>query len=117
MVLALGAVSAVDAAPATAAAERCAMDLEVLPSFLLENDAGAKDELQQFGQAHFDAALSQARTEAGTVADAEACARALNRYLRSYRSGHLSIKTLPTASAPAPARVRARRRVPRARPR
>lgn len=104
IVLALGAVTGAAAAPATAAADRCTTDLEALPSFLLENDAGAKDELRQFGQAHFDAALSRARAEAGRVADAEACARVLNRYLRGYRSGHLSIRTLPAAgAAPAPA--------------
>ena len=102
IVLALGAVTEVDAAPANAVADRCVMDLEALPSFLLENDAGAKDELQQLGQAHFDAALRQARTEAGAVTDGEACAHALNRYLRSYRAGHLSIKTLATAT-PSPA--------------
>jgi Peptidase family S41 len=96
--LALGSVVEVDAAPADADADRCVMDLETLPSFLLENDAGAKDEMRQFGPAHFAAALSEARAEASTVADAQACANVLKRYLRSYRSGHLSIKTLAAAT-------------------
>jgi len=71
--------------------EQCATDLEAIPGFLLENDTGAKDELAQWGQAHFDTALAKAREDAAQAQDAEACNKALNAYLKAWRKGHLQL--------------------------
>jgi len=94
-------------AHAATVAEECAIDLEAIPGFLLENDAGAKDELAQWGQAHFDAALTQARADVARVQDQEACRIALNAYLKAWRKGHLlvsnrspAMSTLSPVSAP-----------------
>lgn len=41
--------------------EECVVELKAIPGFLLENDTDAKAEMAQWGQAHFDAAMAQAR--------------------------------------------------------
>lgn len=70
-------------------------DLTVIPGFLLENDAGAKDHLAQFGQKHFDDALAEAKVAALQVADADGCEQVLNQYLRAWRKGHLAAAPRP----------------------
>jgi hypothetical protein len=94
-------------AHAATVAEECAIDLEAIPGFLQANDAGATDELAQWGQAHFDAALSKARDDVAHVQDQEACRIALNAYLKAWRKGHLlvtnrspAMSTLSPVSAP-----------------
>ncbi|HVW06984.1 MAG TPA: S41 family peptidase [Bryobacteraceae bacterium] len=76
----------------------CIADLESLPGFLLENDAGARDHLAQFGQKHFDDALAEARTAASQIRGNASCAPVLNKYLRAWRRGHLSVEDIPGAS-------------------
>jgi hypothetical protein len=84
-------LSAANASAATAP-EQCRTDLESIPAFLLANDTGAPDELGQRGQAHFDAALVQARSSADHAQDNQACDQALNEYLKSWRKGHLLVR-------------------------
>jgi hypothetical protein len=79
-------------AHAASVSEQCLADLDSIPPFLLENDAGARDELAALGQAHFDAALSQARADALRSSDVAECDKTLNTYLRAWRKGHLLIK-------------------------
>jgi hypothetical protein len=86
-------------AEAATVAEQCVSDLASIPPFLLANDAGAKDELAQWGQAHFDAAFSQARIEATKAPDAATCNSALNAYLKSWRKGHLNVRDMPRTDA------------------
>jgi len=66
-------------------------DLEVIPGFLLENDAGAKEHLAQFWQKHFDDAMAEAKSAAMQVSDDKGCMRVLNQYLRAWRKGHLEV--------------------------
>ncbi len=82
---------------AASVAEDCRRDLDALPAFLLENDTGAKDELAQWGQAHFDAAMAKARQDAETAQDADACKKVLNAYLKNWRRGHLNVTDVPQA--------------------
>lgn len=86
-------------AAAATASEQCVTDLESIPGFLLENDTGAKDELAQWGQAHFDAALAQAREAAAQARDVEACDKSLNLYLKAWRNGHLGVIDMRPAGA------------------
>jgi hypothetical protein len=58
----------------------------------------AKDELAQWGQAHFDTALAKAREDAAQAQDVEACNRALNAYLKAWRKGHLAVAGVPRAN-------------------
>lgn len=87
------------------ATDLCAKDLEAIPGFLLENDAGAKDHLAQFGQKHFDDSLAEARVAVLKVSDTDGCEEVLNRYLRAWRKGHLAAAprplTKPAAVSPA----------------
>ena len=75
--------------------EQCILDLEAIPAFLAENDTGGKDELKQWGQAHFDEALAKARQDAAQVQDAKMCRQAINAYLKAWRKGHLSVIDVP----------------------
>lgn len=79
--------------------EECAIDLEAIPSFLQENDAGARDELAQWGQPHFDNALTKAREEVARVQDREECRIALNSYLKAWRKGHLLVSNISVSNA------------------
>ncbi|MGA0608750.1 S41 family peptidase [Caldimonas sp. KR1-144] len=85
-------------------AESCRTDLEALPGFLLENDAGAREHVARRGQAVFDAALAKARVDvAGIDSDAD-CVKLLRGYLRSYRHGHLGVSAIaPSLTVPAAA--------------
>jgi len=91
----------VGGASAATVARQCDSDLEALPGFLLENDTGAKAELAQWGQAHFDAALAKAREDAAGAQDAEACTAVLNGYLKAWRTGHLWVATQAANATPA----------------
>ena len=79
------------AAHSTPASKECIQDLNYLPGFLLSNDTGAKDHLKQKGQKHFDNALHQAITEAKLIKEIDKCQKIAQRYLKSWRPGHLSI--------------------------
>jgi hypothetical protein len=78
-------------AQSTPASKDCIQDLNYLPNFLLSNDTGAKDHLKQKGQKHFNDALHQAITEAKLIKEIGECKKIAQRYLKSWRSGHLSI--------------------------
>ncbi|HSZ09536.1 MAG TPA: S41 family peptidase [Steroidobacteraceae bacterium] len=99
----------VTCAKAATISEQCATDLEAIPGFLLENDTGAKDELAQWGQAHFETALAKAREDAAKAQDVEACNKTLNAYLKAWRKGHLAVADVPRANtlADAPGKVEA----------
>jgi hypothetical protein len=83
----------------------CAKDLEAIPGFLLVNNTGAKDELAQYGQKHFDDALAEAKVAALQVSDMDGCEEVLNHYLRAWRKGHLAAVpgslAKPSAAGPA----------------
>jgi hypothetical protein len=81
------------------AANLCAKDLEVIPGYLLVNDTGAKDELAQYGQKHFDDALAEAKVAALKVSDADGCEDVLSHYLRAWRKGHLQVSPFPLPQA------------------
>lgn len=72
----------------------CLADLNYLPDFLLKNDAGAKDRLNQVGSTVLDEALQKARREAADARTDRACNAALAAYLRAWRKGHLAIQPL-----------------------
>ncbi len=67
----------------------CVKYLRYLPGFLLTNDTGAKAHLDQYGQKHFDDALSKAINEAKSISHSDDCELILNHYLKSWRHGHL----------------------------
>jgi hypothetical protein len=77
----------------------CVNDLEAIPGFLLVNDTGAKDELAQFGQKHFDDALAEAKAAALKISDADGCEEVLTKYLRAWRKGHLQVSPFPLPQA------------------
>jgi C-terminal processing protease CtpA/Prc len=104
------------AADAASVAKSCISDLDAIPAFLLENDAGAKDHLAHQGQAHFDAALAAARKAAAHAQNANDCNKVLNDYLKAWRNGHLWVEAkqqeapaadtkVKTAQAPAASRA------------
>jgi hypothetical protein len=73
----------------------CLTDLYSIPVFLLANDAGARDELSQLGQKHFNEALTEARQSAAAAKTARECANDINQYLRAWRKGHLWVDLSP----------------------
>ena len=96
-IAALLALCAAQAACATPADE-CRRDLDELPAFMLENDAGGKDLLERQGAAHMDAALATARASAAAVqADAD-CQPVLATYLQAWRRTHLAIEAVGAPS-------------------
>jgi len=74
-------------------------DLNAIPGFLLVNDTGAKDELAQLGQKHFDDALAEAKVAALKVSDGDGCMDVLDHYLRAWRKGHLEVSPFPLPQA------------------
>lgn len=86
------------AAAANKIADDCLSDLNYLPGFLLQNDAGGEDRLAQVGASVLDQALSEAREEAGNAKTERACNAALATYLRSWRKGHIAIQPVDTDS-------------------
>ncbi|WP_417069653.1 S41 family peptidase [Niveibacterium terrae] len=77
--------------------EACAKDLQDLPGFMLENDAGGRDRYQERGAAFFDAALAQARAELAGVESDASCEKLLRGYLRNWRFGHLVLNSTDPA--------------------
>ncbi len=90
-------------AAALSAGDACTKDLEAVPGFLMENDAGARDLLTQRGEPALAAALLRARADAAQIADDKACLALLNSYVKLWRKGHLWISASPAAEAPAAA--------------
>ncbi|MBB2487566.1 hypothetical protein H5407_20215 [Mitsuaria sp. WAJ17] len=86
---------------ALGAGDACAKDLEAMPGFLMENDAGARGLLPQRGEQVMAAALLKARGEAAQIADDKACLALLNTYLKLWRKGHLWVSSSPGAEAQA----------------
>lgn len=84
---------------ALGAGDACAKDLEAMPAFLMENDAGARELLPQRGEQSMAAALLKARSEAAQIADDKACLALLNNYLKLWRKGHLWVSSSPGAEA------------------
>ena len=82
MLIAAAILASTNCWAAQTAAQLCAMDLEVIPGILLENDTGAKVHLAQFGQKHFDDAFAEAKEAVAGVSDAASCEQALRRYLK-----------------------------------
>jgi hypothetical protein len=76
----------------------CRADLEFIPGFLLENDAGAPEHLQRLGALALDKALADARQ--GIAADPAGgdCLTILNRYVRAWRAGHIAVSPGPEAN-------------------
>lgn len=99
--------SAANKAPATqartgadlalSAGDACGRDLEAIPPFLMENDAGARDLLTQRGEPALAAALLRARADAAQIADDRACLTLLTNYLKLWRKGHLWVSASPAA--------------------
>jgi len=73
--------------------DSCARDLEPIPAFLLENDAGGKDLQALRGDGVLMAALHKARAAAAQAGDEKACLNALNGYLKTWRKGHLWVQS------------------------
>jgi hypothetical protein len=80
-------------------ATACTQDLEYIPGFLLENDTGARDRLAQLGQKYFDDALAEARSAAAQIRGNPSCAPVIQKYLRAWRHGHLSVEEITAAPA------------------
>ena len=78
-------------------ADDCRIDLQALPVYLIENDAGAAAHMEQFGAAHFEKAMSEAFLEIDHFDSHTDCESILNKYLQAWRKGHLRVKTNPTA--------------------
>lgn len=97
----IGALAALPCLAEPSPAQLCADDLKAIPSFLLENDAGAAAHLAQLGQKHFSDAFAQAIRAAGQVTDPDACDKVLRSYLKVWRKGHLLIWRRPAANAAA----------------
>jgi hypothetical protein len=97
--LALAACFALNGQVQGPAAAACVKDLESIPSFLLENDAGARVHLAQLGQKYFDDALAEAKKEAAQIDNDHSCAFAISKYLQAWRRGHLGIEDLSGAPA------------------
>lgn len=87
------------------AGDACARDLEALPGFLMENDAGARDLLTQRGEPVLAAALLKARADAAQIADDRACLALLNTYLKLWRKGHLWVSASPATQTQAQAQA------------
>lgn len=93
-------------AMAQSVGESCSRDLEALPGFILENDAGGRDLLALRGEAALAAALQTARAAAAQAQDEKACMASLGSYLRSWRKGHLWVENqVKTDSADEPGAV------------
>lgn len=92
--LLLAAAHAAFATPA----DDCRRDLDALPAFMLENDAGGKDLLERRGAAHFDEALASARAGAAAIHADDECGPVLSTYLQAWRRTHLEIEPVAAPS-------------------
>lgn len=70
----------------------CLADLSYLPFFLLKNDAGARDRLARAGGKELSTAFLEAKNKAAKVSSEQGCERAIESYLKAWRSGHLTIQ-------------------------
>lgn len=89
----------------------CLQDLEFLPAFLQTNDAGFQSNALPGQQASRDAALQEARRSAESVDTEAQATQLIQQYLRTWRSGHLTVESLSGDSStladgrPSPARL------------
>ena len=77
----------------------CTTDLDAIPSFLLENDTGARDHLAQFGQKYFDDAMAEAKSAAAQIRGNASCTPVIRKYLRAWRPGHLGVEDIAAVTA------------------
>lgn len=77
----------------------CQKDLNYLPGFLLENDAGAQDHLARLGRELLDEAFEQAQALAASASSERECNEALSDYLFSWRTGHIGIQAIDPDTA------------------
>ncbi|MGQ9425133.1 S41 family peptidase [Gilvimarinus sp. F26214L] len=75
-------------------AESCLEDLNYLPRFLQENDAGGRDRIKRVGKNTLDRALETARERVRRAETERSCEFALKDYLSNWREGHLTVQTL-----------------------
>lgn len=78
-----------DTSVTTSTRAACLADIEALPSFLLANDTGAKDELAMYGQLHFELAMEKAKKDAAKINNDDSCIDVISTYLKAWRRGHL----------------------------
>jgi hypothetical protein len=97
--LALSAFFSLNCVAQGPSAVACMKDLQEIPGFLLENDAGARDRLAQFEHKYFDDALAEAKSAASQIRGNASCAPVIQRYLRLWRRGHLSVEDITAAPA------------------
>ena len=76
----------------TDASQACSRDLAYLPEFLMRNDTGAANNRQHRGESAMATALEQANREAASAENDAQCVQALDRYLSSWRKGHLWVE-------------------------
>lgn len=86
-------------AAATPVNKQCLNDLNELPSFILENDAGGKFLYKKKGKEYFEHLLEQARVDATASTDNKTCNNAITTYLKGWRNEHLYIKDTQTSVA------------------
>lgn len=72
--------------------EQCLKDLNELPAFILENDAGGKFLYEKKGKEYFDRLLDLARVEAAASTDNKTCNKTITSYLKGWRNEHLYVK-------------------------
>ena len=77
----------------TDASQACSRDLAYLPEFLMRNDTGAANNRQHRGESAMATALEQANREAASAENDAQCVQALDRYLSSWRKGHLWVES------------------------
>jgi hypothetical protein len=99
--------------PTEGAGAACTREVAWLAGHVARNYAGFADKVTRATQARHDAALAAARTAATDVRDERGCDEVLQRYVRFFADGHLSITRTRTAGTPAiadtsPAALRAR---------
>ena len=84
-------------ASAQTIAESCRVDLDSLPDFLLQNDAGAWDSIARQGKNLFARTLTRAQGMIGTISTEGDCLKVLDGYVQTYRHGQ-HIWITPVAS-------------------
>ena len=77
--------------------EQCLKDLNSLPAFILENDAGGKALYEKKGKEYFDHLLDTARIASAASTDNKACNKAISTYLKGWRNEHIYVKEILAA--------------------
>lgn len=85
----LGALAVNHSASAQTIAESCRADLDALPDFILENDAGGRDGIARQGKALSARILAKAQEMTAAVTTDADCLRILDSYVQTYRHEHL----------------------------